>query len=494
MLFHTWVFFVFFLIVYPVYLLVRRHNWWMNLWLMIASYVFYGWWWFAASQQSVSECWKNPYLLLLFGTSAIDYLMVLFMERSQRWKRMWLIVSLVSNFGFLAYFKYSAFITLNLNALLGQLGASFQLPDPVWYPNQANALLGGDAHFFTRVVLPVGISFHTFQSMSYTIDAYRGKIQIERSFIRFLTFVSFFPQLVAGPIERASNLLPQLQQTPQIRRIDITDGLSLFLVGFFKKVALADFLSGYVDGVYGSPGESQAPALILATFAFAWQIYFDFSGYTDMARGIARLMGFHLILNFNNPYIATGLGDFWNRWHISLSTWFKDYLYFPLGGSRHGKLATYRNMAITMVVSGIWHGAGWTFVIWGALHALGRVATRELEDTSFYQKRVPTIFKQLGVFSFVLFTWVFFRAPSLDAALLILRRIFTTSWIDPRLPLLMLFMILAVWFYEYLFTATWNTRRALEWAPVRVGFAMAMIAYLAIAAQPSTQAFIYFQF
>src|SRR5213596_1208777 len=232
--------------------------------------------------------------------------------------------------------------------------------------------------------------------MSYTIDAYRGDIQTERSFVRFLTFVSFFPQLVAGPIERARNLLPQLQKEPQITREDVGDGLSLFLVGFFKKVALADYLALYVDNVYAAPGQFQAPALILATVAFGWQIYFDFSGYTDMARGIARLMGFHLMLNFNNPYTATGLGDFWNRWHISLSTWFKDYLYFPLGGSRGGTWRTYRNMFLTMVISGIWHGAAWTFVIWGALHALGVMITRELERSAFYRERVPKLLKQLA--------------------------------------------------------------------------------------------------
>src|SRR6516165_7773076 len=369
MLFHTWVFFVFFLIVYPVYLLLRTNNRWMNIWLMIASYTFYGWW--------------NPwYLLLLFGTSAIDYFMVVLMERKQSTRKLWLIISLVSNFGFLGYFKYSGFITDNLNALLLQLHAPFTLPDPAVYPNTMLGLLQvPDDWYFKHVILPIGISFHTFQSMSYTIDAYRGTIQTERSFVRFLTFVSFFPQLVAGPIERASNLLPQLQRTPPITRQDICDGLSLFLVGFFKKVALADYLARYVDPVYGNPSRFDAPALLLATVAFGWQIYFDFSGYTDMARGIAQTMGFHLMLNFNNPYTATGLGDFWNRWHISLSTWFKDYLYFPLGGSRHGKVRTYLNMFITMVVSGVWHGADWGFVVWGALHALGRGATREVEQT-----------------------------------------------------------------------------------------------------------------
>jgi D-alanyl-lipoteichoic acid acyltransferase DltB (MBOAT superfamily) len=481
MLFHTWVFFVFFAVVYPVYLLVRKNNQLMNVWLMIASYTFYGWW--------------NPaYLLLLFGTSAIDYVMVLLMERKQSTRTLWLVISLVSNFGFLGYFKYSGFLTENFNALLAHLHAPFLLPQPEVYPNKMIGLFGASDHFFDKVVLPIGISFHTFQSMSYTIDAYRGVIKTERNFIRFLTFVSFFPQLVAGPIERATNLLPQLQGTPRITRQDITDGLSLFLVGFFKKVALADYLGKYVDLVYGTPGQFQSAALLLATVAFGWQIYFDFSGYTDMARGIAQLMGFRLMLNFNNPYTATGLGDFWNRWHISLSTWFKDYLYFPLGGSRRGPVRTYFNIFVTMVISGIWHGAAWTFVIWGALHALGRCATREVEMTEFYQTRVPRLLKQMLVFAFVTFTWIFFRAPTLGDAWLIIRRIFTTGWTDPHLPLLMACLVLAVWLYQLLYNSRTALRGLLDAAPVRVGLATAMVAYLMIVAQPSTKQFIYFQF
>jgi D-alanyl-lipoteichoic acid acyltransferase DltB (MBOAT superfamily) len=482
MLFHTWVFFVFFLIVYPVYLLVRRNNRLMNIWLMIASYTFYGWW--------------NPwYLLLLFGTSAIDYAMVLLMERSQRTRTFWLVISLVSNFGFLGFFKYSGFITENLNTFLAHLGLAARLPDPVAYPNAMLSLLGvSPDHFFTSVILPIGISFHTFQSMSYTIDAYKGVIQTERSFVRFLTFVSFFPQLVAGPIERAHNLLPQLQRTPTITRQDITDGLSLFLVGFFKKVALADYLAMYVDPVYGNPGGFDSAALVLATVAFGWQIYFDLSGYTDMARGIALVMGFRMMLNFNNPYAATSLGDFWNRWHISLSTWFKDYLYFPLGGSRRGKVRTYVNMFITMIVSGIWHGASWTFVVWGGLHALGRCLTRELEQTDVYQRRIPRLAKQMAVFTFVTFTWIFFRAQSLSDAWTVISRIFTTGWSDPRFPLVMAALVLAVWLYQLLYTSGALARGWLSAQPVRIGLAAIMVVYLAIIAQPSTKQFIYFQF
>jgi D-alanyl-lipoteichoic acid acyltransferase DltB (MBOAT superfamily) len=213
-----------------------------------------------------------------------------------------------------------------------------------------------------------------------------------------------------------------------------------------------------------------------------------------MARGVAQLMGFRLMLNFNNPYTATGLGDFWNRWHISLSTWFKDYLYFPLGGSRHGKLRTYFNMFVTMVISGVWHGANWTFVIWGALHALGRGLTRELEDTNFYKERIPRLLKQLVVFSFVTFTWIFFRAQSLNDAWLIISRMFTTDWVDPRVPLLMAGLVLAVWLYQFLFNSRSTLKVYLDLGPVRVGLATVMLIYLMIVAQPSTRQFIYFQF
>ncbi len=460
MLFHTWVFFVFFLTIYPIYLGLRRTRL-MNLWLLTASYIFYAWW--------------NPlYLTLIVVSTAVDYAVVIFMEKSQR-KKLWLLLSIATNLSLLGFFKYVGFFTENLNPLFLELGIPYQLRAP-------------------DVLLPVGISFFTFQSMSYTIDAYRGILETERSFIRFASFVSLFPQLVAGPIERAKNLLPQLSRAPEITQRDIGEGLSLFLVGLFKKVALADYLALYVDKVYLTPGEYHSPALILATFAFGWQIYFDFSGYTDMARGIGRLMGFQLMLNFNNPYVATGLGDFWNRWHISLSSWFKDYVYIPLGGNRGGKLATYKNMFLTMVISGFWHGAAWTFIIWGALHALGRVLTRELEGAPFYREKVPKLAKQLLVFSFVTFTWIFFRAQSWDEAWLVVTRIFTSGWEDPQFPLVMLSLILAVWIYQLVHASQWKGRRILELRAVRIGIVIFMILYLAVVARPGAEPFIYFQF
>jgi len=457
-LFHNWVFFAFFAVVYPVFLLIR-HTRWRVPWLLAASYVFYGWW--------------NPYyLFLILYATMIDYLAVLGMARWGRKKR-WVALSVLNNLGLLGFYKYAGFITENANALLERTGLAYTVPVP-------------------DVLLPVGISFFIFQSMSYTIDYYRGQVAKESGFIHYAAFVSLFPQLVAGPIERARNLLPQLRGESRITGADVTDGMSLFVVGLFKKVALADYLALYVEDIYAVPEMYQAPALLLATFAFTWQIYFDFSGYTDMARGVARMMGIHLMLNFNNPYLADGLGDFWRRWHISLSTWFKDYVYIPLGGNRGSDLRTYVNMSLTMVISGLWHGAKWTFVLWGVFHALGRAATRRLEASAFYRERVPRCVKQVLVFLFVSFCWIFFRAETPADAWTIVSRIFTTGWVDPRFPLLMLGLVLSVWAYQFLYES--RLRGFLEIRAVKVGLATAMILYIAVFAQSSSQPFIYFQF
>jgi len=457
-LFHSLTFLIFFAVVYVIYLLVKGTRF-RSLWLLLASYVFYGWW--------------NPlYPLLIAYATTVDYLVVLAMARWHR-KKLCLFLSVANNLALLGFFKYGVFVTENLNTLLSRLGVDYAIPMP-------------------DLLLPVGISFFVFQSMSYTIDFYRGNVEKEPNFIRYATFVSLFPRLLAGPIERARNLLPQLRETPPVTTQDITDGLSLFVVGLFKKVALADFLATYVDEVYAVPDLYHAPALMLATFAFAWQIYFDFSGYTDMARGIGRVMGIRIMLNFNNPYLASGLGDFWNRWHISLSTWFKDYVYIPLGGNRKGEIRTYINMCLTMVISGLWHGAQWTFVIWGALHALGRVFTRKLERTPFYRDRVPRCFKQAFVFVFVCFCWIFFRAETFGDACLIVKRIFTSGFADPRCPLLMLGLVLSVWVYQFIYES--RLKRMLEHGFVRIALVVSMLLYLILFAGPSSKAFIYFQF
>jgi alginate O-acetyltransferase complex protein AlgI len=458
MLFHTWIFFIFFLIVYPVYRWARGTRFEFP-WLLVASYVFYGWW--------------NPlYLIIIVYSTAFDYWVVVMMDKSSH-KKFWIALSIISNMGLLGFFKYAGFVTENLNALLRWGGGGYAIPAP-------------------GVALPVGISFFTFQSMSYIVDCYRGVIERERSFIRYATYVSLFTQLVAGPVERAGNLLRQLRASHPITRADISDGLSLFVVGLFKKVAIADYLSLYVDKVYSNPGHYQAPALLLATFAFAWQIYCDFAGYTDMARGIARMMGLRLMLNFNNPYLADGLGDFWNRWHISLSTWFKDYVYVPLGGNRNGTFNTYRNMFLTMVLSGIWHGASWNFLIWGLLHAFGRVGTRELERSASYRDRVPRFVKQMGVFAFVSFAWIFFRARHLSDAWLIVSRIFTTGWADPEFPILALVLVFGMWIYQFVYES--RLKGLVESAPVRVAIIVFLLCFMAMFFGRGDQAFIYFQF
>jgi D-alanyl-lipoteichoic acid acyltransferase DltB (MBOAT superfamily) len=387
-----------------------------------------------------------------------------------------LVVSVVNNLLLLLFFKYARFVVENLNAAFPAL----HLSDP------STLMPWGWSY-----VLPVGISFFTFQSLSYTIDFYRGLVPRERNFLRFATFVCFFPQLMAGPIERAKHLLPQFQQFPAIRLQNFTDGASLFLVGLFKKLALANYLALYVDRVYDNPQAADAATLVLATVAFGWQIFFDFSGYTDMARGVAKLMGFNLILNFNNPYLATGLGDFWRRWHISLSSWFRDYVYIPLGGNQRGAFNTYRNLFIAFLISGVWHGAAWTFAIWGALHAIGVMVTRELERSAFYRERVPKLAKQLGVFAFVSFAWIFFRAATLSDALLIVRRIFTAAWHDPQAPLLMLGLVGAVWLYQFVYES--RLRDVLRTGFVRIGLAVFMVLWMCLLSSGG-KAFIYFQF
>lgn len=533
MLFHTWPFLVFLLIVLPVFFALRKTRLWLP-WLTIASYFFYGWW--------------NPYyLLLVVYSTLLDFGLVALMDhcpmkghavdikarltrlhfgdrvlkfaflgsilatlavivmavvgpRTLRptmaglgvlvflmglgslfsSRKIWLLISLVNNLALLLFFKYAGFVVENLNALCSWVHIPLKLSDP-------STLMP----FGFQYLLPVGISFFTFQSLSYTIDFYFGKVHRERNLLRFATFVCFFPQLMAGPIERARHLLPQFNQFPPVRMRNFTDGASLFLVGLFKKLALANYLSFYVERVYDNPGDFGAPALFLASVAFGWQIFFDFSGYTDMARGVAKIMGFDLILNFNNPYLATGLGDFWSRWHISLSSWFRDYVYIPLGGNRGGALLTYRNLFITFFISGIWHGANWTFMIWGALHGLGVLITRELEFSAFYRERVPKLVKQLGVFLFVTFTWIFFRANSLADAWLIVRRIFGSAWQDPQIPLLMLVLMAVIWLYQFLYESRFREWLAASY--VRVGLAACMILYLCVCSSGGG-AFIYFQF
>jgi D-alanyl-lipoteichoic acid acyltransferase DltB (MBOAT superfamily) len=458
MLFYTWLFLAFFAIVYPLYLLVQGTRLRLVC-LLVSSYVFYA-------------ALSPLYLIPIIYHSLADHLLVARMVRSSR-KKLWLSLSIANSLALLIAFKYSSFLVANLNALLAASRIPYALAAP-------------------SVLLPAGLSFYLFQSMGYVIDCYWGRVERETSFLAHATYVTFFPRLLAGPIERAGNLFRQLRQNRRVTVQDFSEGLSLFVVGLFKKAACADYLALYVNKVYAAPGQFESPALILATFLFAWQIYFDFSGYTDMARGIAQMMGIRLMLNFNSPYLAASLGEFWNRWHISLSSWFKDYVYIPLGGNRKGAFNTYRNMFLAMVLSGLWHGAAWTFVLWGVVHALGRFATREMERTSLYRDRIPKLAKQAFVFAIVTFAWVFFRAESIGDAWTILTRIFTSGWTNPYCPVLALVLIAIAWCYQFAFESRWQW--VLQTKLFRIGAIVLMLTYLAVFRPAAEQAFIYMQF
>lgn len=458
MLFQSWKFVLFFAGFYLVYLWLKKTKL-RNLWIVAGSYAFY----------MFLEPW---FAVLLAYATCVDHFVVWRMDRGKG-RKVWLWVSIVNSVLLLGFFKYSNFAVENVNALLEAFGAGFYLSMP-------------------SILLPVGLSFYLFKSIGYVVDVYRGDVERETDFVRYAAFVSFFPLLLSGPIERAGNLLRQLKEVPEVKSRNVTDGLSLFLVGLFKKVALADMLAVYVNEVYSEPGAYKSVALLAATFVYSWQLYFDFSGYSDMARGISEMMGYRVRLNFNNPYLATGLGDFWRRWHISLSTWFRDYLYIPLGGNRKGKGKTYRNVVLTMMVMGLWHGAAWTFVVWGAVHAGMRCWTRNLEASEFCKERVPVFVKRVMVFLFVTLAWVIFRAESLSDAGLIFTRIFTTGLSDPAVPLLFMGVIALVWGYQFLYES--KIKNLLELRAVKIVCAVAMLMYLLMFTSPGGQEFIYFRF
>jgi D-alanyl-lipoteichoic acid acyltransferase DltB (MBOAT superfamily) len=375
MLFNSATFSLFFPIVTLLYFwLPARYR---NAWLLLASCVFY-------------VTFIPRYLLILFFTIGVDYFAGLAMENAQGSRRRWyLIASLVANIGVLAFFKYAGFFIENTNALLRLLGAERTFPGWQW-------------------VLPIGLSFHTFQAMSYTIEVYRGKQKAERSLLIYSLYVMFYPQLVAGPIERPQNLLPQFHASSEPTGDDLAVGFRLMLWGFFKKIFIADRLAIVVTHCYENSGRVHGAAAWLAVYFFAFQIYCDFSGYSDIARGTARVMGFRLMRNFDRPYFSASLGEFWRRWHISLSTWFKDYLYLPLGGNRVGRSRQAFNIFVVFLISGFWHGANWTFVVWGALHGSGFIFSQAWPT----KWQLPNWLCTLLTFQFVSIAWIFFRAPT----------------------------------------------------------------------------------
>ncbi|HEX9151874.1 MAG TPA: MBOAT family O-acyltransferase, partial [Flavobacterium sp.] len=322
-------------------------------------------------------------------------------------------MSLIANIGVLAVFKYYNFLNENLSFLIGSLGYQNKIP-------------------FLYILLPIGLSFHTFQAMSYTIEVYRGNYKAEKNFGIYALYVMFFPQLVAGPIERPQNILPQFHIKQYLNYEDLTAGFRLMLWGFFKKIVIADRLAVYVDSVYNNAERHSGITLLIATIFFAFQIYCDFSGYSDIALGTARVMGYRLMLNFRRPYLSRSIKEFWSRWHISLSTWFRDYLYIPLGGNRVSKPRWYLNIFIVFMISGLWHGASWTYIIWGALHGFYQVfglladkLKEKIPSLSLKPGPLQIIF-QIGLtFILATFAWIFFRANSVQDAFTIVNGIFT---------------------------------------------------------------------
>lgn len=416
MLFNSLHYLVFFPVTLLAYFVVPlRHRWAL---LLAASYYFYA-------------SWRPEYLALLVVSTVIDYGVALLMDRSADGprRRLWLVVSLVSNLGLLGFFKYATFFADSTRTALQWAGGS-----PTAIPT-------------FDILLPVGISFYTFQSLGYTIDVYRGRVKAERHLGYFALYVSFFPQLVAGPIERPDGLLPQLRADRAFDARAAADGMKLMLWGYFKKVVIADRLAAFVNVVYAEPTAYNGLVLLLATVFFSFQIYCDFSGYTDIAIGSAQVMGIRLMRNFRSPYFSRSIPEFWQRWHISLSTWFRDYVYLPLGGNRVPRWRWRMNILLTFLASGLWHGASWTFVVWGGLHGVLYVATASVSEwlgrlglASRSLLAIPLV-RGVGhlasvalTYALVCLTWVFFRAESLSDAGYILSAI-SADLLRPTLAL-----------------------------------------------------------
>lgn len=424
MLFTSAEFLVFLPIVFALYWVLASRLKWQNALIVVASYVFYGWW-----------DWR--FLLLIAFTSLCSYLFGLLISKNMaegksRRARQFNVLNIVINIAILALFKYHNFFVESLIELFPSIGAEKLL---------------------LNLILPVGISFYTFQALSYTIDVYKRKIEPTQDVVQFFAYVSFFPQLVAGPIERATQLLPQFGKIKQFDYAMAVDGIRQMLWGFFKKIVVADNCAVFVDNIWGDFAGQHGSTLVVAAFLFSIQIYCDFSGYSDIAIGCAKLFGIRLMRNFNVPYFSRDIAEFWRRWHVSLTTWFRDYIYIPLGGSRVSKLKVVRNTLVIFLVSGLWHGANWTFVAWGAYHAvlflpliiLGK--NRKYTNVVAEDRTLPTI-KELGqmtvTFFLAMIGWVLFRSVTIGQAWGFLQGIFSkTLFAVPNIPFkTMLFVVI----------------------------------------------------
>lgn len=453
----------------------RREAKWLRLiLLLVMSYGFYA-------------AWNWRYLPLIFGSSTVDFFLAraIAKESNPLLRKRLLAITVVLNLGFLGFFKYWNFAVENVQIVSAWLHGT-----PVSTKESLRVLLP-----------PVGISFFTFESMSYVIDVYRGDLPAHRSYFRYLLFVAFFPHLVAGPIVRPRDLLPQFESMPTLTRESGSEGLFLIALGLVKKVVFADQLAIHlVDRVFDRPENFSGLEVLMGVYAYAVQIYCDFSGYTDIAIGSALLLGVRFPPNFNAPYIATNLADFWRRWHISLSTWLRDYLYIPLGGNRGSSLATYRNLMLTMLLGGLWHGASWTFVFWGFLHGAGLGVTRAFER---YSKKtngrslMPMPVAVFLTFNYVCLAWIFFRAPTFGSALRVIRQIATLTTFHPNLPPIILSLLAFAMITHFLPRPMYEAARARFTqmpAPMQGAMLFLVAVVLHEASGVAAVPFVYFQF
>lgn len=467
---------VLFSLVLSVYFFLSHRR--QNRMLLVASYIFYGWW-----------DWR--FLSLILFSTIVDYFCALGADPQSEHpgspgkRRLFVSLSICTNLGILGFFKYCNFFVNSFEDMLVRIGVTVDLP-------------------MIEILLPVGISFYTFQTMSYTIDVYRGQLRATRNWPDFMLYVSFFPQLVAGPIERGVHLLPQILKPRKITLDGFYSGAQLAFWGLFKKIVIADNLSIIVNDTFGNP-EAAGGAYILAIYAFTFQIYCDFSGYTDIARGISRMLGFDICVNFRLPYFATNPSDFWARWHISLSSWLRDYLYLPLGGNRGGTLFTYRNLCITMLLGGLWHGASWHFVFWGAYHGALLVAFRVFsrrKQTKFVEGPTRSGLKfWIKVFLYFHLTclgWLIFRVDTMEEAFSCVNLILTTtSWESfSTVSIVQLLILVTPLFAMQLIQYHVNDMEPWTRWPVyvRTGFYLFMIYGIIFYGAPVVEAFIYFQF
>lgn len=477
MLFNSLEYLVFLPLVFAVYwFLLKNTVKGQNIFILLGSYVFYGWW-----------DWR--FLSLIAFSTMVDYLIGIRIQGSNAKKKRKLLlgISLFVNLGLLGFFKYYNFFIDS------------------WI--DAFASFGITTHKSTlNIILPVGISFYTFQTLSYTIDVYRKKLEATSNFINFAAYVSFFPQLVAGPIERATNLLPQFAKKREFDEQQGISGINLILWGLFQKVVIADSCAPYVNAIFENYQEMNSLSLLLGAFYFAFQIYGDFAGYSNIAIGSARLLGFDLMRNFNYPYFSRDMAEFWRRWHISLSTWFRDYLYIPLGGSRGTKFNQLRNVVIIFLVSGFWHGANWTFIVWGALHAVFFIPILLLNSNRKNLNQVADKallpswkeFLQMTItFSLVCIAWIFFRADGVHIASSYLFRLFTNLTFDiqylsnERYAVEMLLILLIFIFFEWAHRGYEHPFQG-KWKWVKI--AIILLLLLTLGVYSNEQDFIYFQF